>query len=127
MTEVGHTSISISIDKVEAPIHTLECVGTNNLFRSVTCSVNVFVVSAPCVPQSLRVSRLGESWAAVEWSNGRTCLFGEQDVDVFTLKLREPSGLLLATFVFSVTSQSSQYSYNITELASDSFYEVRAN
>ena len=123
-TESAQVTVSISIHNIQNPINKLTCVGTNLLGLREN-STSVVLLAPPCTPESVNVREFGETWAVIEWTNGITCFAGIQNVIQFTLNLTELSGQEIALITSSANTQLTSYRYNLSSLASDSFYKVR--
>ena len=123
MTETGEVTISVLIRNILLPIQSLTCVG-NNIAGPNQISVSVVLQASPCQPEDALVFELGEMWAVVRWRNGDSCSTGKQDVESFTIGLTALDEGTTEFITLHVSSYSSVYSYNLTNLQSDSFYEV---
>ena len=123
-TETGQVTVSISIHNVQNPINSLTCVGNNELGRREN-SLSVDLLGPPCTPEGVNSRELGETWAVLEWINGETCFQGVQTVIRFTLNLTELNGQEVAIFTSSVSTPLPSHRYNLSGLATDSFYKVR--
>ena len=123
VTETGEVTISVLIRNILLPIQSLTCVG-NNIAGANQISVSVILLASPCLPEDVLVFELGEMWAVVQWKNGDSCVTGKQDVESFTIGITALDEGATEFITLPVSSYSSIYSYNVTNLHSDSFYEV---
>ena len=123
VTETGEVTMSVLIRNMLLPIQSLTCVGSNILGQN-QISVSVVLLASPCQPEGVMVFELGEMWAVVQWRNGDSCATGEQDVESFTIGVTAIDEGTTNYITLPITSYSSIYLYNVTNLHSDSFYEV---